>query len=158
MGRGGDQMVSLLALNSDDLSSNRAWIHSFYSIQWFDKNPNKIKRGRWWHLTIILWQIQNFLLFGPTGFYSINPDPTFYFFVRSLTPEHACNVQITGFRDSLNHFRYVKKKNEPSNTHKTQKLATSIFTSKNENGMTLPFKWGLVYPYLPRWQHKLSLL
>ena len=45
-GRGGGQVVSMLAFYSDDPSSNPADIYSFSVKFVFEKNKNKQKRGR----------------------------------------------------------------------------------------------------------------
>ena len=45
-GRGGGQVVSMLAVYSDDPSSNPADIYSFSVKFVFEKNKNKQKRGR----------------------------------------------------------------------------------------------------------------
>ena len=39
-------MVSMLALYSDDPSSNPTGIYSFYSVKYFEKNENK-QKGAW---------------------------------------------------------------------------------------------------------------
>ena len=46
MGRGGGQVVSVLAFQSDDPRWNPAEVHSFFCKILFEKNENKQKRGR----------------------------------------------------------------------------------------------------------------
>ena len=46
MGRGGGQVVSVLAFSSDDPSSNPAEANNFFRKIVFEKNENKQKRGR----------------------------------------------------------------------------------------------------------------
>ena len=46
MGRGGGQVVSVLAFNSNDPSSNPAEAYSFFCNIVFEKNENKQKRGQ----------------------------------------------------------------------------------------------------------------
>ena len=43
LGRGGGQVVSMLAFYSDDPSPNPAEILNFYSLQLFEKSENKSK-------------------------------------------------------------------------------------------------------------------
>ena len=45
MGRGGGQVVSVLALYSNDLSSNPDEVYSFYSEKLFEMNENKKGTG-----------------------------------------------------------------------------------------------------------------
>ena len=45
MGRGGGQVVSVLALYSNDLSSNPDEVYSFYSEKLFEMNENKKVTG-----------------------------------------------------------------------------------------------------------------
>ena len=51
MGRGGGQVVSVLAFYSDDPSSNLAEIYSFFCNIVFEKNENKTKRGQGWSIS-----------------------------------------------------------------------------------------------------------
>ena len=49
MGRGGDQVVLVLAFYSDNPSLNPAETYSFFSVKFvFEKNEIKQKRGRGW--------------------------------------------------------------------------------------------------------------
>ena len=48
MGRGGGQVVSVLAFYSDDPSSNPAEVYNFSVKIVIEKNKNKLKRGRGW--------------------------------------------------------------------------------------------------------------
>ena len=48
-GRGGGQVVSVLAFYSDDPSLNPAEAYSFICNIVFENNKNKQKRGRVWH-------------------------------------------------------------------------------------------------------------
>ena len=48
MGRGGGQVVSVLAFYSDDPSSNPAEVYNFSVKIVIEKNENKQKRGRGW--------------------------------------------------------------------------------------------------------------
>ena len=52
MGRGGGQVVSVLAFYSDDPSSNPAEAYNFSCKNVFEKNENKQKRGRGFHIKI----------------------------------------------------------------------------------------------------------
>ena len=48
-GRGGGEVVSVLAFYSDDLRSNPTDPYSFFSVKFvFEKNENKQKRGLCW--------------------------------------------------------------------------------------------------------------
>ena len=47
-GRGGGQVVSVLAFYSDDPSSNPAEVYNFSVKIVIEKNENKQKRGRGW--------------------------------------------------------------------------------------------------------------
>ena len=48
-GRGGGQVVSVLAFSSEDPSSNPADVYSFFPVKsLFEKNENITKRGRGW--------------------------------------------------------------------------------------------------------------
>ena len=51
LGRGGGQVVSVLAFYSDDPSSNLAEIYSFFCNIVFEKNENKTKRGQGWSIS-----------------------------------------------------------------------------------------------------------
>ena len=50
MGRGGGQVVNVLAFYSDNVNSNPNEVYCFLFCKWLEKNENRCKRGREWRI------------------------------------------------------------------------------------------------------------